>query len=87
MMTIVAVSSLLLALCRHTLHLQRNTRDHLNPNLLESTEVSAVPAVMVGTKTSVEETLVAVQGTAPLAQCKSSSYAEFCFGQHRVCFS
>ena len=34
---------------------------------LESTEVSAVPAVMFGEKTSVEETPVAVHGIATLA--------------------
>ena len=40
--------------------------------------VSAVPAVMVGAKTCVEETAVAVHGTATLAQCKSNSYMSLC---------
>ena len=67
------------SLCGHTLHLQRNTRDHLNPNLLESTEVSAVPAVMVGTKTSVEETPVAVQASQAPVQNSVVDNKEFVF--------
>ena len=45
---------------------------------LEPTEVSAVPSLMVGAKTSVEETPVAVHGTATLAQRKSNSFLSVC---------
>ena len=41
------------------------------PNLLESTEVSAVPAKKIDAK-------VAVQGMSPLAQCNSSYYMSCC---------
>ena len=40
--------------------LQRTTRSHFDPNVLESTEVSAVPAKMVHVKTSVQKSPVAV---------------------------
>ena len=42
----------------HASHLQRTTREHFDPNVLESTEVSAVPAEVVDAKTGVEEPLV-----------------------------
>ena len=39
-------------------HLQRTTREHFDPNVLGSTEVSAVPAKVVDSKTGVEEPLL-----------------------------
>ena len=42
----------------HSSHLQRTTREHFDPNVLGSTEVSAVPAEVVDAKTGVEEPLV-----------------------------
>ena len=47
---------------RHTLSvLQRTTREHFD--VLELTEVSAVPAEMVVSKTGVEDSPVTVHGT------------------------
>ena len=76
--TVLADFIRLLLWCGHAFHLQRTTREHFDPNVLESTEVSAVPAEVVDSKTSVEESRAAVQGTAPVAQCKSSSYTFCC---------
>ena len=42
----------------HASHLQQTTRGHFDQNMLESTEVSAVPAEVVDAKTGVEEPLV-----------------------------
>ena len=44
--------------CGHALHLQQTTREHFVPVVLESTEVSAVPAEAVVAKTGVVEPLV-----------------------------
>ena len=56
------------------LHLQRTTREHFVPAVLESTEVSAVPAEVVDAKTGVEES----------TSCRQSSLRKWrkCFSLH-----
>ena len=54
--------------CRYTLHLRRTTRVHFDPIVMESTEVSAVPAERIDAKTGIKESPASVQGTVPFAQ-------------------
>ena len=52
--------------CGQALRLQRSNREHFDPTVLESTEVSAVPAEVFDAKTSVQFSYVLLRLWCPL---------------------
>ena len=64
----------LLLWCGQAWQLQRTTRGHFDPHLLESTEVSVIPAEVVDAKTGAEESLFVF----PVAQGVVVTRSEVC---------